>query len=283
MPDEPIARTFALGNLTSLSLHAKLGVGEIVVECVDQLDQAVVTLTPRTSGSRTAADTVVELRGDTLSVIAPKPSGFGAFLGRLRDRVDVTITVPTGTALTIGSFAGSITVRGRCGDVDITTGSARVTLEDVDGNLRLRCGSGTCWVEAVHGSVAIKAGSGSVSVGEVDDSLDCTTGSGSVEIGVARDSVRMRTGSGDARVGAAHGNVDVTSGSGDMRIGIPTGVTARLDLTTGSGRVDSDLAVSGDAPVADAGASLRKIVRTSVRARTGSGDIALVRAATSAA
>lgn len=292
MTEPSITRTFSLGQLTTLALHARLGIGEVVVECVDDLDEAVVTLTPRTAGSRAAADTTIALRGDLLSITAPKPAGMGGFLNRGRDRVDVTVVVPSATPLTLGSYAGSITVHGRCGSVDINTGSTTVTLDEVDGSLRLRCGDGTCWVESVRGSVAVRTGSGSVSVGEVDDSVVCTTGSGALEIGNARGSVRMRTGSGPAQVGSAQGDVDLTTGSGDIHIGIPSGVTARLDLNTGSGRVDSELDVSAVEPSgsdrsdrpsssssAPAGAtSLRTIVRTSVRARTGSGDIRLVRA-----
>lgn len=286
MTEPSITRTVPLGQLSSLALHARLGVGEVLVDCVDDLDDAVITLTPRTAGSRAVAETVIALRGDQLSVTAPKPTGIGGFLNRGRDRVDVTMVVPSGTAVTLGSYAGSITVRGRCGRADIGTGSSSVTLDEVDGDLQLRCGQATCWVERVNGSVAIRTGSGSVSVGEVAERVECTTGSGALEIGIARAAVRMRTGSGPAMVGSARGDVDLTTGSGDIRVGIPSGVTARLDLNTGSGRVDSELDVSAvepspptnPEPVAAGSTSLRTLVRTSVRARTGSGDINVLRA-----
>jgi hypothetical protein len=68
-----------------------------------------------------------------------------------------------------------------------------------------------------------------------------------------------------------YGDVDLASGSGPLEVGIPAGVSAYLDLHTGSGQVGSDLPVEGQA--ASANTSI------AVRARTGSGDIRLFRAA----
>jgi hypothetical protein len=68
-----------------------------------------------------------------------------------------------------------------------------------------------------------------------------------------------------------HGDVDLATGSGALEIGLPTGVTARLDVHSGSGRVNSDL------PVADHPASAQDAI--TIRAKTGSGDVRLFRAA----
>jgi hypothetical protein len=68
-----------------------------------------------------------------------------------------------------------------------------------------------------------------------------------------------------------HGDVDVASGTGELAIGIPAGQAARLDVTTGSGRVNSEL------PVEERPATAGRAI--TVRARTGSGDIRLFRAA----
>jgi len=63
----------------------------------------------------------------------------------------------------------------------------------------------------------------------------------------------------------------VVSGSGGLEIGLPTGVSAKLDVHTGSGRVRSDL------PIEDAPREAKS--KITVRARTGSGDVRLFRAA----
>jgi hypothetical protein len=94
-------------------------------------------------------------------------------------------------------------------------------------------------------------------------------GSGNLAVSSCRGTVRARAGSGDARVGAAWGDVDFTAGSGQVSVGLPEGVSARLDVTSGSGRVHSEL------PIEDQAASSKAIT---IRARTGSGDIRLFRA-----
>jgi hypothetical protein len=63
----------------------------------------------------------------------------------------------------------------------------------------------------------------------------------------------------------------VARGSGSIAIGLPAGQPARLDVTTGSGRVDSDL------PIEDSPATQHNPI--TVRARTGSGNVRLFRAA----
>ena len=108
---------------------------------------------------------------------------------------------------------------------------------------------------------------------DVGGSLDSAVGSGDLHAGTVRGSIKSRAGSGDVHVDAAHGDVDVASGSGSITLGLPAGISARLDVTTGSGQVQSDLPVE-QAPAGNA----RSIT---VRARTGSGDVRLVRAAAS--
>ena len=83
--------------------------------------------------------------------------------------------------------------------------------------------------------------------------------------------VKWRSGSGDARIGAVYGDVDVASGAGAISLGLPAGVTARLNVQTGSGEVHSDLPIE-ERPTSEKGA-------ITVRARTGSGDVHLFRAA----
>jgi hypothetical protein len=84
--------------------------------------------------------------------------------------------------------------------------------------------------------------------------------------------VRARSGSGSARLAEVHGDVDVASGAGEVEIGLPAGLNAQLDLHSGSGQVRSELPVD-DRP----GEGKSKPIR--LRARTGSGDVRLFRAA----
>lgn len=228
-------RTFALDG--PINLQARLGRGTVTVDAIDGLTEASVELTPRQRDSDIAERVDIELRGRTLMVIAPREGGlfdmlFSSNRGRLA--LDAVIRVPAGTAMKISTVSADVTIRGRASGVDIASGSAGIDIEHVDGDLRLRYGSGHCRIGQVDGSVT------------------------------------SRFGSGNARFARVAGGFNATYGSGDLQIGLPAGRPARLDIQTGSGHVDSELAIvavpaSRDNPI-------------SVRARTGSGDIRLFRA-----
>lgn len=265
----------------SINLQARLGHGQLTVTAVDELDTATVTLRPRRGVGLTKGATneaiermVVELRGPTLFVTAPRQGGIFDMLGgwrREKDAVDVEVTVPSGTALKVSTFTADVRVVGRCGGADVSTGAASITLEQVDGDLLLRYGSGTSDVEQVSGSVTIRSGSGDSKLGTVGGELHAGCGSGCLEVGSVHGAVRTRAGSGDALIGAVYGDVDLASGSGTMQIGLPAGFAAKLDVTTGSGTVNTDLPIE-EGP-------RRESPVITVRARTGSGNIRLFRAA----
>lgn len=260
-----------------INLDCRIGHGSVFVRAEEGATQASVSLTARRSGSDVVERTTVEMRGPTLVVSGPLPRG-GLFdvsvltrRARDHDGMDVEITVPAGTAMRINSHAADIVVAGRSGSAEIATGSASTRLDEVDGDLRLRYGSGPAFVRCVKGSVEAKLGSGRLEMGEVGGALDVTCGSGNLQVGVAHGAVRLRTGSGDAAIDVAESDVDLTSGSGDLSIGLRPGHSARLDVLTGSGRLHSELSVE-EMPPNDAAPA-------TIRARTGSGDVHLRRAA----
>ena len=255
-----------------IHLVVRIGHGTVRVTAIDDLTEATVTLTASTGSSEMLERTTVELQGSRLAILSPRQGGiFDLRHTRSRDAVDVSVTVPSGTPVKVSSFTADVTLTGRCGTTDIAAGTSEITAEFVDGDLRLRTGSSQCHVERVSGSVQARSGSGSVRFGEVGGSLTSSVGNGRLDVGVARGAVRLRTGSGAATIGAIYDDVTIASGGGELRLGLPSGVAAHLDLTTGSGRVDSQLPIEDEAP-----ASGRAIT---IRARTGSGNVQLFRAA----
>ncbi len=266
--------TFPLSGPTDLEL--RVGSGSLTVQAREGLTEASVTLEPRVADSDIVDRTVVEMRGSTLCVISPRQGGIfdlPILGGRRHDRnaMDVTVAVPSGSDVKATTFTADITVDGRCGSADIASGNAAISLDDVDGDLRLRYGSSACQVGRVRGSVELRSGSGDLRCGEIGQELSAMRGSGALEVAAVHGPVRTRSGSGSTTLGEVHGNVDIASGAGALTIGIPAGRPAKLDLTTGSGRVDSDMPL--DEKPASAGEAI------TIRARTGSGDIRLFRAA----
>jgi hypothetical protein len=263
-------KTFAVTK--PISVVARIGHGSFRITAVDDLTEARVTLTARSGSSDVLGRTTVELNGATLHITSPRQGGiFDVFGARKHDAIDVEVTVPSGTALKIGSFTADITVLGRCGAADLASGASNVSADYVDGDLRLRVGSGNCHVGRVSGSVQSRSGSGTVQFGEVGGKLSCACGSGRLEVSESHGAVRFRTGSGSATLDTIHDDVDLATGNGELRVGVPAGLSARLDLTTAGGQVDSQLPVS-----ARSTGTGRAIT---IRARTGSGDVHLFRAA----
>lgn len=267
-------KTFPLNG--PINLHGRLGHGSFTVDARDGLIEATVVLTPHGKDLALLENTVVEMRGDTLSVLVPRHGGIsdlGLFGGRSRERdaIDISVTVPGGTAMRISAFTADITVTGRGGSADIASGSSAISLEEVHGDLRLRYGSGSARVGSVTGSVEVRSGSGDARFDEIGGALSADSGSGTLEVTSVRGAVRSRAGSGAASIGAVYSDVDVARGSGTIAIGLPAGRPVRLDVTTGSGQVDSEL------PIEDEPATQNNPI--TVRARTGSGNVRLFRAA----
>ena len=267
--DTPMQRTFPLTNAINLSV--RLGHGSIDIRTADGLDAATVELT---GGEQVVARTRVEMSGPTLHVHAERQGGLPDLLALGRagkgESVHAVITVPSGTAMRLATLTAPVTVNGRCGSADVVSGAGNIDLETVDGDVTLRYGASRARVGRVSGSAKIRSGAGSAELGEVDGDLHAGCGRGTLTVGVSRGTVHSRSGAGQATLGAVYGDVDLASGSGGVSIGLPSGVTAKLDVLTGSGTVRSDL------PVADQPA--RREGAITVRARTGQGDVRVHRA-----
>lgn len=267
-------QTFALDG--PINLRAWLGRGTLTVTAIDEATEASVTLTDRDPAGDAVSRITVAMRGRTLEVLAPREGGLADVLGDLMLRnepgtVDAEIVVPAGTAMQLSTFTADITLVGRSAGADVATAAGAIVLDHVDGDLRLRFGRSQGRVERVSGDVVVRSGSGDVSLGQIDGNLEVATGSGEVTADVVRGSVRARAGSGGLRLAAAHGSVDFTCGSGPLSVGLPAGVAVQLDVKTGSGQVRSDLPIEDQRT--GSGPSI------AIRARTGSGDVYLFRAA----
>jgi len=268
--------TFPLDGPIELSV--RIGHGAVFVDTEDDLAEASVRIEAGKHAEELLAETTVELAGRTLTVAAPRQGGifdlplFGRRGGK---SLDVHVRVPSGTPVKISTFTAPITIGGRVGRADLAFGSADVGLRHVDGDLRLRYGNGSVKVVQVTGSVQVRAGSGSARFGEIGEALMAGCGSGDLQARVVHGSVHCRCGSGTVVLGEIHGDVDVASGSGDLTVGLPAGQSVRLDVQTGGGRLESEL------PIDDAPRSAKQAIN--LRARTGFGNVHLVRAGSTAA
>ncbi|GAB4011168.1 DUF4097 family beta strand repeat-containing protein [Nocardioides ultimimeridianus] len=211
--------------------------GQVVITAAD-----VTTTTVRVTGPR-ADEARVEQRGGRVLVIGPRHRGFSAATHLRYD-----ITVPTDSQLVVRSGSASLEVTGRLGTTRVKTGSGDVA------------------VDGLSGPGVVDSGSGAISVGDSAGALRLRSGSGRVRVGSSREAV-VSTGSGDISVGTLTGKLVAKSGSGDLRVGVASGFAVWTDITTGSGRLTSDLPRMGEPE--------RGAPYVEIRATTGSGDIAL--------
>lgn len=264
-------KTYAFPLTDPINLVAQLGHGSLTVDARDDVTEATVTLSAREPD--VLERFTVELRGSALTVRGPRQRGVTDLLGswrKSRDAVEVSIVVPAGTAARLETATAPITVTGRIGPADVSTAHATIDLATVTGDLRLQYGNGESRVGAVTGSVQLKAGKADAHFGRILGSITYGVGSGSLAASEVRGDLHARSGSGSTSVDAAYGNVDLATGSGSLTVGVPDGVSVHLDVVTGSGMLHSEL------PVEQAPKAGSKPV--TLRARTGRGDVRLVRA-----
>lgn len=185
--------------------------------------------------------------------------------------LEVTVTAPRGSRVAARTGAGDVAVTGAAGWAAVRTGSGSATLDAVDGDADVTTGSGHIGVGPVSGRTRVRTGSGAIRLAGLGGPADVKAGSGDVDLGVVSGDLGVRTGSGDLRIAdACAGRYELTTGSGELRVGVHQGVTAEVDLSSGSGSARSDLEVGGSAPTG--GATVH------VRGRTGSGDVLVTRA-----
>ncbi|QCW52097.1 DUF4097 domain-containing protein [Nocardioides dongxiaopingii] len=260
-----------------VEVYVEIGKGAVEVHATDTVETRVTLDGPD------AAETLVELDGDRLRIIAPRQRG--GFLGGER-RLDVVVTVPDGSGVvtklgsadlhvtgTIGtchlrSGSGDVRVQDVAGAGLVETGSGDITLVSVTGSLRVKSGSGDVTIGTAGSDAAVSTGSGDVQIRESNGATAVKTGSGDLHIGQARTDVGLTTGSGDLQIASVSaGRVQVKGASGDVRVGIPAGVPVWTDVSTVTGRIHSTLEGAGQP---EDGADYVEL-----RAKTVSGDIVL--------
>lgn len=261
-----------------ISVYVEIGKGRVRIIAGDTAQTRVEV------EGQDADDVEVGLEAGRLSVIGPKQNG-GGWFGKDRD-LDVTVELPTDSAVAVKTGSADIIVEGQVKDTRLKTGSGDVTCDTFSGSALVETGSGDVEVAEAHAELNVKSGSGDVSVGTCLGSLQVSTGSGDVEIGTSNARAVVKTGSGDLLVTTANADVSLSTGSGDLSIGtarrgrvsakgassdvligIPAGTPVWADINTVTGSIRSDLE--------SVGAPQEGQDHIELQARTVSGDIVL--------
>jgi len=203
--------------------------------------------------------TRIEKVGNRLVVHAPKGAPTRGF------PLSVVVRAPAGSQLEVRAGSADVTVTGAAGRTTIATGSGDVCLDRADGSATVRTGSGDIKLGPALSGLELRTGTGDVEAASLAGSATLVTGTGDIWLGAVAGEVMARSGSGDVAVAeAASGSLELITGSGDVRVGVRSGTAAEIDLSSGAGKVSSELDVAESAPDG--------AVVLTVRARTGSGN-----------
>lgn len=250
-------RTFPAANPIDVSITSRSGSVDVTAADVAE---ATVDLRPTRPGGDEAVAVIqrasVEQRGDGL-LIEVSRQGTGPSL--LPDpAIDIKVTVPLHSTADVKTGSADVRVGGGLGDASLRTGSGDITAAGcaevlaktgsgdirADGvsTIRASSGSGNVYVENCHGPVDVNTASGDVRAAALADHSELNTASGDIEVGVITAYASAKTASGDVRVRhIVQGALEAKTASGDVTIGVASGTAAKLDCTTVSGRVRSDL------------------------------------------
>src|ERR1700733_11664325 len=228
----------------------EIGVGDGRLTATDRTD-AVVDVRPSDSGKgddvRAAEQARVEYTDGRLLIKAPKnwrqysPFSDGG-------SIDVTIGLPAGSHLQGTAGIAAFRGMGRLGDCRVKTAVGDIQL-DTTGALDASTATGAIAVDRVMGHAEVSTGSGRIRLGEIDGTAVIKNSNGD-SWGGGGAGVPASTATGSVRIGdVARGATSAKTANGDVEIGIRAGTAARLDVYTQFGAVHNQMdAADGPGP-----------------------------------
>jgi DUF4097 and DUF4098 domain-containing protein YvlB len=269
--------TYETPNNVRLDLSVAAGAIELQTE---ERATTTVELEPMSGDAQALIDaTEVECKeesgGHRVRVHVPTNKNLWQKLGR-GGAVRIRVVAPTGASVEASTASADVTLAGELGAVDVKTASGDLAASGatVD-TARFKTASGQVRFGHARSKVDVGSASGSITLAEADGAVDAKTMSGNVTVERAHGDVRAATMSGDVFLGGlSQGTVDAKSMSGDVVMDVVPGVRVWMDLSTLSGRAQSEL---------DEGDETKGDAQLHLRASTKSGNVRVRRSPTAAA
>jgi hypothetical protein len=232
--------------------------GSVTVDAVEGAQQLEVRVEPLDAAAEELLDRVeVDVRDAESDAVPTRVRVVVPERRLLRTpRFAVRITTPPGAAARIAVASAGAELTGRFGDLELTSASGDLDVEHAD-DVHARTASGATRIGTIEGRASVASASGDIRVGRAHGTVQLRTASGDASVEQTAEHVTISTASGDATVGAATGgNVQIKTVSGDASVGVVPGLRIWLELSSVSGRLDSQLDDDGDADDGPAGLSL---------------------------
>lgn len=168
----------------------------------------------------------------------------------------IRVTAPLASGVRVRAESSDVTLSGSASRAEVKTTAGDVVIDTVIGPAVVQTASGTVRVRTATAGADLRTTSGTLELDEVRERAQLHTTSGTVIVGTAHDDLSVRSVSGDVRIGSCRAGIsDITSVSGAVSVGIDTGVTARLDVTTITGRATAEFDVLDSDPGSAASAA----------------------------
>jgi Putative adhesin len=213
--------------------------------------------------------------GHEVRVIVTQRTGWFVHLGR-GPEIRLRVSCPRLATAIVRTRSADVVARGELRDLDVKTASGDVHADDVAEDSTIRTASGDVALDVAGQRTRIQTASGDAAIQRARGDVTVQLVSGDFWIRDAGASVHANTVSGDQRIEAVtEGVVEAHSVSGDVLIGVRRGSRVYVDVNTISGSTSSELEL-GDSPTEKAEDESPLV---ELRAKTVSGDVAVVRAA----
>jgi len=176
--------------------------------------------------------------------------------------ISFEIRVPAHAHVTIASSSGDVHISSIAGPAHVDSSSGDVTLKDIGGEIHVHSSSGEVTLDGAKSSVDAVTSSGDIEARHLSADVNLVASSGSLDAEFSTfDAVRV---------------VRMECSSGDISLTVPRGVGFKIEATTSSGSIDSNLHL----PIRErnSGADVSAQVgdgKASVQLRATSGDIGI--------
>jgi hypothetical protein len=149
---------------------------------------------------------------------------------RDRGKVHMTVRIPRGMHVRIGSGNGDVSLAASSLDAHVSSGNGKVRVSGVEGRVEASSGNGEVSVEGAGGPVRVSSGNGDVTVNTAVGPVTASSGNGDLRIS-------MRKLSGDD-------DLEFSTGNGRIVLDVPSDFSADVEATTGNGRVTTDFPIT---------------------------------------
>ena len=269
-------------------LSVKTEVGRVVVRGGAASGATVVVTADRDDLDKDYEMTFETGPGEARVVVKRRGRGWSWFDGwrSWRGHVEVEVSVPRATAVSVQASGGGIDVSGLAGDTELSSSGGGVAAHDLAGRLEARSSGGAVEVRELRGDLHLTSSGGGVRAAAVAGAVEAWSSGGGVHLEQVAGSVRAKSSGGGVTIRDAGGRVEAWSSGGSVAVSFAAGNAQGGDISSSGGGVEVrlDPAVGLDLDAASSGGSVScdlpvtvqgKISRASLHGVLGGGGARL--------